>query len=163
MKTLVVYYSHSGNTRLVAQEIAKTTRADVLELRPKKELASEGFDKFLWGGAQVIMKKAPPLLPFDVSPQDYDLIIIGTPVWVRTYAPPLRTFFSTTDLEDKRVALFCCCAGGKGNTLQDMKAALPGNSFVGEIDYVDPAETEPAASLQRASEWAGDIQAALSQ
>lgn len=161
MKTLVVYYSHSGNTRLVAQEIAKATGADMLELKPRKEVASEGFAKFFWGGAQVVMKKTPPLLPFDISPQDYDLVIIGTPVWVGTYAPPLRTFFSTTELAGRNVALFCCCAGGMGNTFQNVKTALPGNTFVGEIELIDPVERETRVTLQRASEWAGEVQAAL--
>ena len=163
MKALVIYYSHDGNTRLVAQTIAEATGADVLALKPTKEVASQGFAKFFWGGAQVMMKRTPPILPFDKQPQEYDLLFIGTPVWAGTYTPPLRTFFSTTDLKGKQIALFCCYAGNKRTVFQDMKDALPGNDFVGEIDFVDPAEAEPAASLRRASAWAKDVQAALSR
>jgi flavodoxin len=161
VKALVIYYSHDGNTRLIAQAIAEAIGADTLELKPTKEVASEGFAKFLWGGAQVMMKRTPSLLPFDKQPQEYDLLFIGTPVWAWTYTPPLRTFFSTTDLTGKKIALFCSYAGNKGTVLKDMKDALPGNSFVGEIDFVNPTGPETAASSQKASEWAKDITATL--
>ena len=163
MKALVIYYSHDGNTRLIAQTIAEATGADTLELEPTKEVASQGFAKFLWGGAQVMMKRTPPLLPFDKQPQEYDLLFIGTPVWAWTYTPPLRTFFSTTDLTSKKIALFCSYAGNKGAVFQDMKDALPGNNFVGELDFMNPMEPETAESVQKASEWAKNIMATLGE
>lgn len=161
MKALVIYYSHDGNTRLVARAIAEAVGADTLELKPTKEVASQGFAKFFWGGAQVMMKRTPPLLPFDKQPREYDLLFIGTPVWAGTYTPPLRTFFSTMDPKGKQIALFCCYAGNKRTVLQDMKDALPRNSFVREIDFIDPAEQETAESIQKASEWAKEIVATL--
>jgi flavodoxin len=161
VKALVIYYSHDGNTRLIAQTIAEATGADTLELKPTKEVASQGFAKFFWGGAQVMMKRTPSLLPFDRQPQEYGLLFIGTPIWAWTYTPPLRTFFSTTDLKGKQIALFCCYAGNKGTVFQDMKDALPGNSFVGEIDFIGPAEQDTTESIQRASDWAKEIVATL--
>ena len=67
----------------------------------------------------------------------------------------------TADLKDKQIALFCCCAGNKRTVFQDMRDALPGNSFVGEIDFIAPVEQETAESVQKASEWAKEIVATL--
>lgn len=53
MKALVIYYSHDGNTHLIAQVIAEATGADTLKLKPTREVASQGFAKFFWGGTQV--------------------------------------------------------------------------------------------------------------
>ena len=95
MKSLVIFYSFEGNTKLMAENIAQTAEADVLELKPKKEIQSKGFMKYFWGGKAAMMKEKPELLPFDKNIQDYDLIFIGTPVWAWTYSPPLNSFFSS--------------------------------------------------------------------
>lgn len=74
----------------------------------------KGFMKFLWGGKQVFSKKQPELLLFDKNPEDYDLFIIGTPVWAWTYAPALRTFFANTNLSNKKSLCFVAMAAEKG-------------------------------------------------
>ncbi len=45
-KTLVVYYSYEGSTRLIAETIADTLKADILTLKPLEEMTSKGFLKF---------------------------------------------------------------------------------------------------------------------
>ncbi|OGT20962.1 MAG: hypothetical protein A3C55_02905 [Gammaproteobacteria bacterium RIFCSPHIGHO2_02_FULL_42_13] len=155
MKTLIVYYSLTGNVKFIAETMAKTIDADLLELKlTEKDINPKGFMKFLWGGKQVFSKKHPDLLPFDKNPQDYDLLIIGTPVWAWTYAPALRTFFANTNISNKKIALFCCHGGGKGQTLQKMKAVLGDNNFMGEIDFFEPLKKDTQAKEQRAIEWA---------
>ena len=154
MKSLVIYYSLTGNVKFLAEAMAKTIDADLLELElAEKDMNPKGFMKFLWGGKQVFSKKQPELLLFDKNPEDYDLFIIGTPVWAWTYAPALRTFFANTNLSNKKIALFCCHGGGKGQTLQKMKAALGDNDFIGEIDFFEPLKRY-ASKKQQAIEWA---------
>ena len=121
MKKLIVYYSFEGNTEFVANLIAQETQADILKLEPADETRPTGFMKYIWGGKQVFTKTKPELKPFDKNPMDYDLIIIGTPVWANTYAPALRTFLDKQDICDKKIALFCCCQGGfPGGTFKDI-------------------------------------------
>ena len=106
MKVLVIFYSLEGHTKLLANAIAKVTGADILEVKPKKEITKKGFMKYLKGGGQVIRKVEPEILPLSLDPNDYDLLFIGTPVWAGGYAPALRTFFSTVGFCGKKVAFF---------------------------------------------------------
>ena len=154
MKKLIVYYSLEGNTRFIAQTIAGTVGADLLELKPKNDISPTGFSRFWKGGGQIIKHVQPELLPFNKQPRDYDMIIIGTPVWAWTYAPALATFFSTVSLKGKKIALFCCSGGGKGKTLAKMKEKLPGNEFIGEIDFIDPARKDKEQNAEKAKIWA---------
>ena len=141
-RILVVYFSHEGNTKFVAEKIAKLAEADIQPLVPKKQLASKtSSSKFFWGGAKVYMRTKPELKKLAKNPKDYDVLFIGTPVWAWTFAPPLRTFFSEIRLKDKKIALFACDEGGLGKTFEKMKAEMPGNEFIGEMDFFAPVKT----------------------
>ena len=56
MKTLIVYYSYEGNTKIIAETIGKSIEADIMELKPEKEMTSKGFMKYVWGGRAAVMK-----------------------------------------------------------------------------------------------------------
>ncbi|MBN1402424.1 MAG: NAD(P)H-dependent oxidoreductase [Anaerolineae bacterium] len=155
LKKLVIYYSLEGHTRLIAKAIAAEIEAELLELRPHKELQSRGLMRYVWGGGQVVMQRRPKLEPFSIDPGAYDLLFIGTPVWASSYAPPLRTFFSRVKLRGKAVALFCTNEGSPGKTLIRMRAALAGNDILGEADFPHPMEAE------RAAKWARQMLALL--
>jgi flavodoxin len=157
MKVLVVFYSFEGNTKLIAENIAKAIDADILELKPKKEIIPKGFMKYFWGGKAAIMKATPELLPIEKNPQNYDILFIGTPVWAFTYAPPLNTFFSTSPVSNKKIALFCCHGGAKGRTFDKMKEALKGNQILSEINFRDPLKRNTSMHTQIAREWAENI------
>ena len=112
MKTAVVFYSMHGNVRYIAGKVAKETGADLIELIPKKAYPDKGMIQFIWGGSAVTFKKKPDLEPYSFNAADYDLVIIGTPVWASSFTPPLRTFFESHDLTGKKIAAFTTCAGG---------------------------------------------------
>ena len=157
MKKLIIFYSFEGNTKLIAENIAKAIDADILELKPEKEIKTKSFMKFFWGGKQAMMNEKPALLPFDINPEDYDLIFIGTPVWAWGPAPPFKTFFSTCNISNKKIALFCCHGGGKGKTIEKMKIALGQNDFIGQIDFRDPLKRKTEENVRKAVEWAEDV------
>ena len=157
MKKLVIYYSYEGNTKFIAEAMASAIDADLLELKPQKDLTTKGFMKYVWGGRQVVTKQIPELLPFDKNPDVYDVIFIGTPVWAFTFAPAIRSFLALTGLKNKKIALFCCHSGAIGKTFVDMKASLEGNQIIGEIDFVDPLRKGAAEKSNRAKEWAKKI------
>jgi flavodoxin len=157
MKILVVYYSLSGNTALIANTIAKEIGADTLELKPQKEIMKSGFMKYLWGGGQVIMKKKPNLLPFIKKVSNYDLIFIGTPVWAWNFTPPLNSFFSTISITDKKVAVFCTHGGNPGQTLNNMRKELIGNTILGEIDFLEPLKSDTQNKVIATQKWAKSI------
>jgi len=153
MKTLIVYYSLTGNVKFIAENMAKTIGADLLELKPKDKIDSKGFMKFLWGGKQVFMKETPALEVLNKNPDDYDVIIIGTPVWAWSYTPAFRSFFKENKIENKKIAFFCCHGGGKGHVFEKLKEALPNNQFIGEIDFLEPLKKETEMKKEKAVRW----------
>ncbi|MBW3014871.1 NAD(P)H-dependent oxidoreductase [Candidatus Woesearchaeota archaeon] len=152
MKKLVVYYSFEGNTKFVAEEISKAVGADLLELKPVKDIKSHGFMKFVWGGRQVMMKKEPELQEFNVKVEDYDIIFIGTPVWAFTFAPALRTFFSKFSLEGKKIGLFCTFDGNYRNVFEDMQKSVKGD-VIGKKAFMKPLKNKEKCSGE-AVKWA---------
>lgn len=157
MKTLIIYYSFDGNTKFIAQSIQKEISCDLLELKPSNEIKTHGFMKFFWGGKQVLMKETPALLEYNTQFDDYDLIIIGTPVWSYTFAPPLRTFFTKKHFLNKKVALYCSHEGGMKNTFMKMEKELLGNQIVGRLDFNNRIENQEACK-QKAQEWIQQLQ-----
>lgn len=92
--------------------------ADLEELRPQKALHVSGAGYVVWGLRQLVSQSAPPLEPLQHDPADYDRIVIGTPVWSYTFAPPVRTFLENCQLHGKQIALFCCHGGDPRKTIE---------------------------------------------
>jgi flavodoxin len=158
MKTAVVFYSLSGNCALIAQEIKAKLDADLIRLHTEDEKPRGGFAKFFWGiGVMLGIKKAP-LKPYTFNPAAYDFIIIGVPVWAGSPARPIRAFLAETGITGKKVALFVCHNGGKGNALEKLKALLPGNDISAETDFIYPIKNIEQAA-QQAADWAKGLQA----
>ena len=76
MKKLIAYYSFEGNTKFVAEILARKFHSDILSIKPKKEITNHKFLKFIWGGKQVLMQESPELLPVEKDPAQYDFICI---------------------------------------------------------------------------------------
>jgi flavodoxin len=158
MKTLIVYFSYEGNSALIAELIkAAVPEADTLELKPEDDRKREGLAKFIWGGRQVMTHAKPKLKPYTAEIDQYDLIILGTPVWAGSYSPAMASFLSQTKISGKKLALYCCHAGGKGKALDKLKAALAGNTIVGEIDFNNPRKLNREETAKRVQDWAGSL------
>ncbi|MDR1909736.1 MAG: NAD(P)H-dependent oxidoreductase, partial [Spirochaetaceae bacterium] len=149
MKTLVIYYSYEGNSEFVAAQIKAALGADLLRIETEDDRKRTGLSKFIWGGKQVFSRALPELKPYEVDIGAYDLIILGCPVWAGSPAPALRSFLARTPVKDKRIALFVCHGGGKGETLEKLKRELPGNTFVGDLDLANPLKGDAAAVKER--------------
>ena len=136
-KILIAYYSFEGTTRKVAELMAQSLEADLLEIRPVKELKSKGFSKYLWGGSQVVMGKKPELVAFEKDPSAYETILIGSPIWAGNFAPPIKTLIEDGEMKGKSIAYFYCHEGGPGKTEEKTKAAIEGNNtYLGAHGFV---------------------------
>jgi flavodoxin len=153
MKTLIVYFSYDGNCDMIAQGIQKTLNGDLLRLYLEDGAHRTGLAKYLWGIGQ-IRNKTPALKPYTVDTEGYGLFVIGAPVWAGAPAPALNSFFEKTALSGKKVALFCCHAGGMGKALEKLGQKVSGNTLAGTIDFVNPAKREPHAAIAKAQAWA---------
>ncbi len=158
-KSLVVFFSHEGNTSFIARKIAELTGSDILELKPRKQLASKASaSRFFWGGAKVYMRTKPELKKFKLDPNDYDVLFIGTPVWAWTFAPPLRTFFADHDLSGKKVALFISHGGGPKKAMERFRKAVSKAEVLGEFDYFDPVKRGKRKDCEKKlKKWLRDL------
>ena len=122
-KTLVVYYSASGNTKDVAEKIAKITEADLFEIEPVEpytdddsRVSREHDDESL---------RDVELVSTTVDNWDsYDTVYIGYPIWWGIAAWPVDNFVKENDFTGKTVIPFCTAAtsgiGDSGNLLEEM-------------------------------------------
>jgi flavodoxin len=159
MKTLVVYFSYSGSCGRAAGVLKDVLAAETLELKLSDDRERKGLAKYVWGGRMVLSRAAPPLKPYRAAWEDYDLIIIGGPVWAGSLSPALAAFLSETKIAGKKIALFCCYKGGKGRFFDQLRALLPGNTFVGEGEFIIPAGSKQAAALESVRAWAKTLEA----
>ncbi len=104
-KAIVVFYSRSGNTRFVAEEIANSLRADLAPLKDKK--SRKGIWGYFWGGFDSLMSKLTKLEDYYIELNNYDLIFIGCPNWAANIPPAIRTFISQKYWDNRKVVLFC--------------------------------------------------------
>ena len=157
MKTVIIYFSLTGFTKSIAETMAKTLDAELIPLISEDAQSNDSkFISILKGGSQVMGKKKPKLIEYNFNPADYDLVIIGTPVWAWSFVPALRTFFGEHDLAGKKVAVYATHQGGPGKTLKNMIAEMPEASIVGERDFLNEKGKE-SRSLSNARLWAAEL------
>ena len=160
MKELIVYYSMSGNTEDTAKKIASLRGADLLRIDPVKAYPDKGFRKFFWGGKSAVMAEKPELKSYSFKAEDYDRIIIGTPVWASTFAPPIRTFLSENKevLRTKRLAAFACQSGnGAEKAFSRMAELLGTDHFDAELILIDPLKRPDDQNEEKMREFCAKL------
>lgn len=146
-KTLVIYFSHTGNTERVAEIIQKELGADIFKIETKNpypenytettEIVQEEFNKEYY----------PPL---KVSKLDnfslYETVFIGYPIWWGTIPMAVQNFIKQNDFTGKKVIPFCTHGGSRfGKSIIELKEICAGadvlsNGF--ETQNIDSSRTE---------------------
>ncbi len=123
MKILIAYYSRTGVTRKVAESIAKQLCADIEELIDTKKRS--GRIGFLAACKDAVMEKVVPIAPIKHNPADYDLVVVGTPVWAKTTSSAVRTYLTEQRGAIKQAAFFSTThTDGIKESLRDMQNIL---------------------------------------
>jgi len=117
MKILIIFYSRTGNTKKVGQEIAKNLKANIEEIIPLENYF--GILGYIKASVEALFKKMPQINKIKKNPFEYDLVVIGTPTWAHTMASPIRTYLSGNKF--KKVAFFCTYGGIYGKVFQKME------------------------------------------
>ena len=125
-KIAVAYYSHSGNTRRLAQMIADKTGADIFEITPEKEYPADYDTVVEQAKKEIRADYRPALSSPSADLEAYDLIFAGTPNWWSTFAPPVAAYLEGNRLSGKKVIPFCTHGGGGfGHIEKDVQALCP--------------------------------------
>lgn len=151
-KVLVVYYSLEGHCQRIAQYLAKTYGFDILALQPVKDLDPNSASKHWMGRFQVLFNQTVPLTNLPDTVGQYDLVLLGTPVWMGTYAPALQSFIAEVPLEGKQVALFTTYEKDAGDVFVKLQERLPSAEIVGEISLCIKGLSESDFS-ERIDNW----------
>ena len=122
LKALVVYYSYSGITRRLAEDIALITDGNLRELKPQKPYSFSYNTAVKEARAEIEKGYCPPLLQGAEPIEDTDVIFVGSPNWLKTFAPPVLSFLRSVDLSGKTIIPFCTHGGGGfGRMIEDYK------------------------------------------
>lgn len=125
-KMLVLYYSETGVTKAVAEELQKQTGADmeaVEAVEPYTGIFQETIER---GQREMQSGEMPALKPLTKKVADYDIVFLGYPIWFGTYANPIATLVKNEDFAGKKIVPFCTFGSGGLNTSSDaLKKALP--------------------------------------
>ena len=125
-KMLVLYFSHTGNTRAVAELICSQLEADSCGIVPARPYPREYRAVVQAAKAELDDGRWPELRPLEKDPGAYDVIFLGYPNWFGTLPLPVQAFLAAQDLAGKTIVPFCTHGGGGlGNSLRDLERLCP--------------------------------------
>lgn len=127
--TLVAYFSATGTTKRVAENLAKATGADIYEIKPLKPYTSADLN---WhdsnSRSSVEMndpKSRPELVSDNFSIDNYDTIYLGFPIWWGTAPKVVHTFLEKYDFSGKKIIIFATSgSSGLGDTANNLKSSV---------------------------------------
>ena len=154
-KSLVVYFSWSGNTENVAKSIQSQTDSDIFEIVPATPY-SDDYDTVVDLAQAEQSEDARPAIADSIENiADYDVIYVGYPNWWGDMPMILYTFFDSYDFSGKTVAPFCTSGGsGLSNTVNKMKELEPDATVTDGLHIGSGSSSNPDNAV---SEWLSEI------
>jgi len=132
MKSLVAYYSRTGNTKTLAEAIADTLNADIEPIIA--DTTGKGMGRLV---LQALFNVQAEIGQTTKDPSSYDVVVVGTPVWSYTMSTPVRTYLAKNKSTFKSVAFFCTYGGTGGERALKSMESFCGKTSVGMLDIVE--------------------------
>ena len=129
MKPIIIYFSYTNNTRNIAKKIEQKLNCDILEIKAKVPYSKDYDGVVNDEHNSESSSYLPELEQINVDLNNYDTIILGTPVWWYRPVPAIRSFLSKNDLSGKTIIPFACNCGWLGTTFQEIKKICPNSKF----------------------------------
>jgi flavodoxin len=150
-KILVAYFSYSGNTREIADQIHKSVGGDIFEIQAVKPYPDD-YDEVVKQARQELKSGEQPALKTKVENiKPYDQVFIGYPNWCGTIPAPVRVFLSQYDFSGKTIAPFCTHEGsGLGRSAADISKFCPKSTL---LDGVAIRGSDVKSAQNKVSEW----------
>lgn len=115
MNIFIVYYSRTGRTRKIAEQLSSKLPAEIEEVKDDKN--RKGLLGFITSGNEAYLRKVIPIDKLKDNLAQYDCVIIGTPVWANNISTPIRSFLEKYKNQFKRVAFFCTSLGSDAKSV----------------------------------------------
>lgn len=133
---LIVYFSYTGHTKMLANKIQAKLNCDILELK-RQEPYSSDYNEVVNDEQNVENSNIiPEIENIAIDLSKYDTIILGTPVWWYRPAPVIRAFLKKFDLSGKTIIPFATNAGWLGKTFNEIKELCPNSTIKNEMNIV---------------------------
>jgi flavodoxin len=155
-KILIAYFSHSGNTQEIANQINEFVGGDVFRIEPVKNYPSN-YQEVLRVSKVEIDNQIKPELKEEVKDvEQYAIIFIGSPNWYSTVAPPVVSFLANYDFSEKVVVPFITHAGGgEANCFTDIKKM---SSDATILQGIVISGSQAKTAYQKIRNWLREIQ-----
>lgn len=149
-----VGYIKKGNTRIIAEIIAKKTNGDLFEIEPAKAYPDD-YDACVNQATKEREQKARPDIKTDKSIDDYDIIFIGYPIWWSDAPMPVYTWIEKHKWQGKTVIPFCTHEGsGLGDTQSYLKKSCAGAEVKKGLAITGTtAQRQPAEAEKMIADW----------
>ncbi|MBR1805214.1 MAG: NAD(P)H-dependent oxidoreductase [Selenomonadaceae bacterium] len=145
MKNLVAYFSATGTTRRLANNLAKFLGADIVEIKPQTTYSGKDLnwnDSKSRSSVEMEDKTSRPALAESADVAAYDTIFLGFPIWWYVAPHIVNSYLESADFSGKTIVLFATSGGsGFGNTLAELKPScdssvtwIEGRVFRGHVD-----------------------------
>ncbi len=116
---IIVCYSYSGNSLMIANKIKEKLNIDVIQIIPKESYTTD-YDKLVEDAKEYSKCNVMPIInSIDIS--KYNEIILVCPVWWYTYASPVNTFLNNNNFDGKIIYPVITNGGWIGHTLKDIE------------------------------------------
>ena len=140
-KVLIAYFSATGTTKKVAENLAEATGGDLYEIKPLKPYTSADLD---WTNdksrSSVEMKdhkSRPETVSDNFSVTEYDTVFLGFPIWWYIAPTIVNTFLEKHDFSDKTIVLFATSGGSRfGKTVDNLKQSVSNSAKIIEGDIL---------------------------
>jgi flavodoxin len=150
-RVLVAYMSRSGNTRVVAGQIARANQADLFEILPARPYPEDYQQTVDQARRESDAGYEPPLKATVSAIASYRIVFLGFPIWGMTAPPPIRSFLSQHDLAGKTMVPFITHGGyGTGRSISVLVQKAPTARITDA--FVMKADQE-RDTLERVTEW----------
>ncbi len=157
-KTLVVYYSYTGNCRAIVNTLTSQIEADVLEIQPAEKGLKYEANNYALGTQLLNAIKAnpndassyPAIDPVSVSLSDYQNIIVVTPLWWSQMAAIMQTYLfnNSSQMAGKHVGLIVSShSSGISGVVADARRLLPDVTWMGDALWINASNHSNRASL----------------
>ena len=152
-KILVAYFSATGTTKEVAQNLAKAADADIYEIKsvvPYTDADLNWMDKNARSTVEMKDKSSrPEIVEDDFSVDKYDVIFLGFPIWWYVAPTIINTFLEQHDFSNKKIILFATSGGSRfGKTVEDFKASVDAS-----VQIVEGGILNGAPDVEYLKEW----------
>ena len=153
-KKLIVYFSYTNNTKTIAELIQKKLNCDILRIETKVPYSNDYQTVVDDEQNSEASNHIPEIKDININLDEYDTIILGTPVWWYRPCPAIRAFLTKYDLSNKTIIPFATNAGWLGRTFKEIEKLANKSTIKSEKNiHIESYSSNLKTNKQEIESW----------